>query len=316
MGWVTSNSLFELLFAGHKNAMQSKGQAWDRAHFLLLELPHQRRYPMDLSRYLAASCLLATLIIFSSSSVAQDDADHPPAKFSISVTPMAALSYPNFKFGDNYSPCWGGGAKGCLNINFMEGNGGFDLGMSWYDDQFKAKGVNKIADMNSLGLFIDMYDYFIVSGTNLGASQFSANDDIYDNFGKKTGTEFGARNREVTFSYSRYSGLRVPIGPWVAIDGEYQLVSVETSYMFWHNFLSGGIAGLSMLPFTLATMSSMANESIPGVIVSELLGAAVSWAWYYFGYQNHDWPWHDPSPMCFPRCLLGVTFNIGRWVID
>jgi hypothetical protein len=263
------------------------------------------------------ACLLAVFVIFSSHALAQNDTalqnTELPTKVSISATPMATLSCPNFKFGDNYSPYWGGGAKACLNMDVLEGNGGFDFGLSWYYDQFKANPINKVADMNSFSLGFDMYAYCIISGINFGASQFDASDAIYNSFGGTTGTEFGPRNRELAFSYCRYFGLRVPIGSWVAIDGEYQLVSVETSYMFWHNLLSGGIAGVTMLPFTLASVSCLMNKNIPGTIIAKVLGAGVSWAWYYLGYKKHDWPWHDPSPMCFPRCVVGVTFNIGRW---
>ncbi len=264
-----------------------------------------------------SACLPAVVIIFNSCALAQVDTIHDttdfPTKYSISVTPMATLSCPNFKFGDNYSPYWGGGAKACLTMDVREGMAGFDLGLSWYYDQFKAKETGTIAGMNNLSLGFDMYVYWIISGINFGASQFDASDAIYNSLGGKTGTEFGARNRELAFSYSRYFGLRVPIGGWVAVDCEYQLVSLETSYMFWHNSLSGGIAGVTMAPFTLAAASCLMNKNILGAIISKVLGAGVSWAWYYFGYKNHDWPWHDPSPMCFPRCLLGVTFNIGRW---
>jgi hypothetical protein len=261
--------------------------------------------------------VLFVLMIFCFPSLAQNDTDllttELPTKFCISVTPMAALSCPNFEFGDTYSPYWGGGAKACLNMDLFEGNGGFDFGVSWYYDQFKAKETGSIAGMNSLGLGIDMYAYCIISGINIGASEFTASDALYNSFGGNTGTEFGARNRAIAFSYSRYFGLRVPIGPWFAVDGEYQLVSAETHYVFWHNVFSGGIADVTMLPFTFATISSLLNKNIGGVIAAEVLGAGVSWAWYYFGYKRHDWPWRDPSPMCFPRCLLGVTFNIGRW---
>ena len=77
-------------------------------------------------------CFPAVFIIFYSPALAQNDLNHEttdlPTKFSFSVTQIATLSCPNFKFGDNYSPYWGSGAKACLNMNFLGGNGGFDFG--------------------------------------------------------------------------------------------------------------------------------------------------------------------------------------------
>ena len=133
---------------------------------------------------------LTVFIIFRIPALAQDSTDHMttelPSKVNISITPMATLSCPNFKFGDNYSAYWGDGAKACVNTDFLKGNGGFDLGLSWYYDQFKAHGIDKIADMNSGSVGFDMYEYCIISGINLGASQFDAGDAILKSFGEKT----------------------------------------------------------------------------------------------------------------------------------
>jgi hypothetical protein len=239
--------------------------------------------------------------------------DESSVHTNIAITPMASFAYPNFKFGDNYSSYWAGGLRACLNTDMVKGLAGYDIGLSWYYDQFKAREIDKIASLNSIGLNFDFYLFYIVAGMDWGASRFDASDEIYQHFGNNTGTEYGTNNGKWEFSFSRYYGLRVPIGPWFAVDAEFQLVSVETCYMFWHNMLSGTIYEIPVGVCDGFAEAAYKQDNIPMAIIMKLVGAGVSWAEYYFDYKNHDWPWHDPSPMRFPRGVIGVTFNIGNW---
>jgi hypothetical protein len=260
-------------------------------------------------------CFTVAIAVFCLAVSAEDSTgtDDSPAHANIAITPLASFAYPNFKFGDNYSSYYAGGIKACLNIDALKSLVGFDIGMSWYYDQFEARQINKLASLNSIGLNYDAYLFYIMSGMSWGASRFDASSDIYQHFGNNTGTEYGANNGKWEFSFARSYGLRVPIGPWFAVDAEYQLVSVETCYMVWHNMLSGTIEAIPVAACDYVADTVFKNNNLPLAIIMKLASAGISWAEYYFDYNHHDWPWHDPSPMRFPRCAIGVTFNIGNW---
>jgi hypothetical protein len=223
-----------------------------------------------------------------------------PCEYVIEINPMLSLSCPNFNFSHDYSPFIGGGLRGVYGLESRSGKCGMSIvGVEWNFDQFKDKKLNKLIDMNSFYINDGRNIYGLYEGINAGLAHMQILD---------TNTEFGAKKENVEFSYSRELSLRLPINRDMSINCGYQLVTTEASWMFWHNFLSGCIVELTMLP---GDEIARRSHDIATVIITRILNAGISLAWYSLGYNRHDWPWHDARPVCFTRCMLGMTFDLG-----
>jgi hypothetical protein len=256
--------------------------------------------------------LSASVLCLTSISFAQSDGD-PEAFINIGVTPAGTFTYPVRDFGENYRDNWGGGLKVNLNMDALRGKLGLNLGLLGYYDQFKVRGQNENASLTTIALNMDIYLFYVTSGMTLGAGRFQVGDNVFNGFGGNTGTELGDENKEWQMTSSRYFGFRVPVGKWVAIDCNYHLVSTERAWMFWHSLISGTIEEIPIAICDGIADNFVKQDKVPAAIIAKLVGIGFSWAWYYFDYNHHNWPWNDSKPLRYQRIAVGTTILFGHW---
>ncbi len=229
----------------------------------------------------------------------------------LTLTPLATFTNPFNDFGENYLSGVSGGIKLGINSDLATGKLGFDEYLAWYNDRFKLRGSNDYGTLNTISANWDFYLFYLTSGMGWGVSRFDVADGVYQRLGDNTGTELQEKNKRWDFSYDRYFGLRVPVVNFLALDCQYHFISVEKTWMSWHSSISGSIIEITELPFEGIASEMAKQDNLPVAIIMELISAGISWAWYRYDYNHHNWPWHDEPPMRFGRASIGVTFLIG-----
>jgi len=151
-----------------------------------------------------------------------------------------------------------------------------------------------------------------VWGHKVGISWFFIREDEFRRFGQTTLTELGRENRRGQLGTGRQMGVLLTGLDPVAIEYNYDLMSVERTWKFGHSLLSvicGGLLVDGVAQLGRELLSPEAEPSTPVEVILMAYQMAASYYWYDLTYKHNNWPFNDEPPLHYEKHLVALHYK-------
>ncbi|HTX86634.1 MAG TPA: hypothetical protein VMC41_01025 [Candidatus Nanoarchaeia archaeon] len=274
---------------------------------------------MILSRWLGL--LLGSAICFGcyGEEGAADSTDYDAANVGFYLALNANISSPGRMSKSNYGSGAGMGGQLGLKMDSLNGWLGGTLFLSYDDAPLKLENSGSIAQVYQVYLGLAANILIIRMGIGWGLLKFSLPAKVFDSLGGTTLTELNQNNNRWEFSEYLSLGVHVPlpvkndIANRFSLDYDYRFISADRAMMVWHGMLSSLVVDACIAVASGLAQKFLGKDSDPADIVSAIMVVGGTFAYWYYNYDYHNWPFHDAAPFRYGINTVLLSYKINRF---
>ena len=225
----------------------------------------------------------------------------------VSLAGAYALPLWDSRLDGNYNGFFGGGIG--TGFSFDRKGRQTSVGLSYALDTLRFKGPgDRLAVMNSFH-FVSSTGRYVEFTSGEGVSFIDVPAGLYRSAGNNTGTELGRENRKAEHSYSSGLAVSVPLDEDVTAQVRVDLMSVDRSWVFWHETASELILSIPRLPFAFLGERYQRKGKTAAAAICNVAQFGLSLAAWTLSYRRYNWPWDDVPPVRYIRNNVGISLG-------